>query len=62
MLMPYILGHPKSLDTFSYSDSDINEVILSCMSNVSMTGITGSISFEEGADPIKDAKIERIQG
>lgn len=58
----HILVHSKELDTFSYQDSDINEIILSCMSNVSMTGITGSIQFEEGADPVKNVHIERIQG
>ena len=35
---------------------------MSCMANVSMIGITGSISFGEGADPIKNVKIDRIQG
>ena len=55
-------GHLKSLDEFTYKDSDINEIILSCMANVSMLGLTGSIDFEKGADPIKNVKIERIQG
>lgn len=32
------------------------------MANVSMLGITGSIDFEKGADPIKNVKIERVQG
>ena len=27
-----------------------------------MVGITGNIYFEEGADPVKDVRIERIQG
>ena len=55
-------GHPKSLDEFTYEDSDINNVILSCMSNISITGIVGGVSFGKGADPIKNIKIERIQG
>ena len=50
------------LDEFSYADSDINEIIMSCISNISMIGITGSIYFENGADPVKDVRIERIQG
>ena len=50
------------MDQFTYDDKDINDVILQCMANVSMTGIVGSISFGEGADPIKNVKIERIQG
>ena len=60
----YILpiGHPKSLSEFTYQDSDINDVILSCMSNLSFLGVSGSISFGEGADPIKNVKMGRIQG
>ena len=57
-----ISGHPKTLNQFTYNDKDINDIILSCMSNVSMTGITGNIAFGEGSDPIKNVKIERIQG
>ena len=52
----------KTLDKFTYDDGDINDIILECMSNVSMLGVIGSISFEGGADPIKNVKIERIQG
>ena len=38
-------------------------MISSCTANVSMTGIGGSIEYEEGgADPIKDVRIERIEG
>ena len=55
-------GHLKTLNQFTYNDRDINDIILSCMSNVSMTGITGNIAFGEGSDPIKNVKIERIQG
>ena len=50
------------LGEFTYKDPDINEIVLSCMSNTSMVGITGSIYFEDGADPIKNAHIERVQG
>ena len=32
------------------------------MSNVSMTGVTGRIDFGDGADAIRNVKIERIQG
>ena len=32
------------------------------MANVSMVGISGSIDFEKGVDPIKNVKIERNQG
>ena len=57
-----LIGYPKSLHEFTYQDSEINNVILSCMSNISITGIVGGISFGDGADPIKNVKIERIQG
>ena len=50
------------LDEFFYEDRDINQMIMTCLSEVSMTGIIGSIYFEEGGDPIKNVKIERIQG
>ena len=43
-------------------DADINDVILSCISNMSLTGIVGSIAFGNGADPIKNVRLERIQG
>ena len=57
-----ILDYWKSLDDFTYRDSYINSIILSCMSNVSLTGVSGRISFGQGADPIKDVSISRIQG
>ena len=35
---------------------------MSCLYNVSMVGIIGNIAFGQGADPIRNVKIERIQG
>ena len=58
----HISGHTKTLADFTYEDSFINDIIVSCMSNVSIIGVVGSISFEGGGDPINDVKIERIQG
>ena len=55
-------GHRKSLDQFTYQDSDINNVILSCMSNISFSGVSGGVSFENGMDAARDIKLERIQG
>ena len=55
-------GYPKSLDEFTYKDLHINDIILSCAGNVSMKGIAGSIHFEQGADPVKNVRIQRIQG
>ena len=55
-------GHTKTLGQFTYIDADINDVILSCISNMSLTGIVGSIAFGNGADPIKNVRLERIQG
>ena len=62
LIMRIFTGHPKTLDQFTYQDSDINDVIVSCISNISIIGIGGSIALGEGADPIKNVKIERIQG
>ena len=62
LVMCMFAGHPKSLDQFTYQDSDINDAIVSCISNISITGIGGSIALGEGADPIKNVKMERIQG
>ena len=35
---------------------------MSCMSNISIVGVVGSLSFEGDADPISNVQIERIQG
>ena len=35
---------------------------MSCLYNVSTVGIIGNIAFGQGADPIRNIKIERIQG
>ena len=32
-------GHTKTLGQFAYMDADINDVILSCISNMTITGI-----------------------
>ena len=37
-------------------------MIVSCIFNISVTGIIGSIDFEEVDSPIKNVKIERLQG
>ena len=58
-----ILGHPKYLDEFTYADSDINDIILSCMNNLSLVGVSGRIFYGGNAAPVnKDMQIERIQG
>ena len=57
-----VKGHTKTLGQFTYMDADINDVILSCISNMTITGIVGSIAFGNGADPIKNIRLERIQG
>ena len=40
----------------------MNEVIKACIVNSSMTGVSGSISFMQDADPVRIVTIERIQG
>ena len=40
----------------------MNDAIFFCVSHVSLVGIIRSIVFEDGADPVKNVQIERIQG
>ena len=55
-------GHTKTLDQFTYSDSDINEVIFDCMGKSSIQGVTGKRSFPDGIYPDGLVKIDRVQG
>ena len=59
---PFSLGHPKSLEDFEYSDRDIGDIITSCVYNVSFLGVSGQVKFERTGDPMKNIKIEQIQG
>ncbi|KAL4221902.1 Gamma-aminobutyric acid type B receptor subunit 1 [Mactra antiquata] len=54
-------GHPKTLDKFTYVDSDINDMIFECLSNMSITGVSGRVLLSDGADPDRMIKIQRIQ-
>lgn len=58
----YLSGHPKTLDKFTYNDSDINDIIFDCMSETDYTGTCGKVLFSSGADPDRMIKLERIQG
>ena len=59
----FILGHPKYLDEFTYQDSDINDVILMCMSNLSLIGVSGRFIYRGAATPVtRNIKIERVLG
>ena len=55
------LGHPKSLDEYEF-DRDIGDIVTSCVYNVSYLGITGQVRFERSGDPMRNIKIEQIQG
>ncbi|XP_045170037.2 gamma-aminobutyric acid type B receptor subunit 2-like [Mercenaria mercenaria] len=57
----HFAGHPKTLDMFTYLDSDINDLIFSCMTQTSLTGVSGRVVFSTGADPDRLVKVERIQ-
>ena len=58
-----IVDHSKYLDEFTYADSDINDIILSCMNNLSLVGVSGRIFYGGNAAPVnKDIQIQRIQG
>ena len=59
---PFSLGYPKSLEDFEYSDRDIGDIITSCVYNVSFLGVSGQVKFERTGDPMKNIKIEQIQG
>ena len=55
-------GHSKYLDEFTYQDSDMNDVILSCMNNISLVGVSGRIFYGGNSAPVnKNIKIERVQ-
>ena len=55
-------GHPKSLDEFEYSDSDIADIMTACMYNVSFLGITGQVKFDVSGEIQKNIRIEQVQG
>lgn len=54
--------YPKTLDQITYEDIDMHNVLLDCLGNTSMVGITGNMYFSNGDDPDKMQQIERIQG
>ena len=63
LFIPSFSDHPKYLDEFTYQDSDINGIILSCMNNLSLVGVSGRIFYGGNAAPDStDIQIERIQG
>jgi len=55
-------GHPKTLDQFNYTDSDITDIMFKCIGNQSIVGLTHNISFKNGNDPVMNGQMERIQG
>lgn len=54
--------YPKTLDQITYEDIDMHNVLLDCLGNTSMVGITANMYFSNGDDPDKMQQIERIQG
>ncbi|XP_053374069.1 gamma-aminobutyric acid type B receptor subunit 1-like [Mercenaria mercenaria] len=56
------IEYPKTLDMFTYQDSDINDIIFDCMSKTNITGVSGRIVLSTEVDPDRILKIERIQG
>lgn len=55
-------GHPKTLVEFNYTDEDIGNIVTACVYNVSFLGITGQVKFERSGDPMRNIKIDQIQG
>lgn len=62
IIVPLILGHPKTVDQFGYEDTDINDIIYDCMGKSSFMGVSGHVHFPGGGDPDRMVQIERIQG
>ena len=57
----FLPGHPKSLHEFEF-DRDIGDIVTACVYNVSFLGITGQVKFERSGDPMRNIKIDQIQG
>jgi len=55
-------GHAKTLDQFTYYDSDINDVMFECLGKSSIQGVSGRRFFPDGRDPDGVVMIERSQG
>ena len=62
VLLSIVSGHSQSLDQFSYSDRDIADITTSCTRNVSFLGITGQVKFDITGEPLKNVKVDQIQG
>ena len=58
----FFLGHPKSLEQFEYSDGDLGDIITSCTSNLSFLGVSGNVKFGSYGSPVKNIKLDQIQG
>ena len=56
------IGHPKSVDQFEFSDSDIGDLVTACVYNVSFLGVTGQVKFERSGDPMRNIKIDQVRG
>jgi len=56
-----ILGYNKSLDQYTYADSDINDIIYECAGNTSFIGVTNDITFGEDGELEETIQIDRIQ-
>ena len=58
----FITGHPKSVSDFEFSDSDIGDIVTACVHNVSFIGVTGQVKFDISGDPMRNIKIDQVQG
>lgn len=55
-------GHPKSLEDFTYNDSDIGDVMLESMASVDFQGVLGRMMFDEHGDPSSITALDQQQG
>ncbi|XP_077997881.1 gamma-aminobutyric acid type B receptor subunit 2-like [Glandiceps talaboti] len=51
----------KRLEDFTYGDSQMAQLILKSMANVTFNGVMGRIGFNENGDAVADFRIQQIQ-
>ncbi|XP_070533393.1 gamma-aminobutyric acid type B receptor subunit 2-like [Ptychodera flava] len=52
---------PKRLDYFTYGDSEMSEIFRRTLRNISFTGVTGEVSFNQFGDRIGQTVVYQIQ-
>lgn len=55
-------GYNKTLDQFAYADSDINDIVYTCLTKTSFTGAAKDYSFSPDGEIDDNVMIDRVQG